>query len=326
MRRPAGQAPDGSAVEQIILSGGGLTAQVLTWGATVQGLWLEGLPHSLLLGSPRLGAYFHDLLYFGAIVGPVANRISGPGFALDGRDYRLEANERGGAVLHGGVQGTGQRNWRVAGAGPDWCHLEIDQPDGLHGFPGPIAISVRYALQDGALRVEVTGRSEGPALFAPAFHGYWNLDGSPDLGGHRLQVDADTYLPVDADLTPAGQPAPVAGTAFDFRVPCAIPRDIDHNLCLSASRRPLRRVARLEAGQVALTLETTEPGLQVYACGATTSGDWPGHQGAPFGRWAGVALEPQIWPDAANRPDFPSPRIDPGAPVVQVSRFVPGRR
>ncbi|MCB1341678.1 MAG: galactose mutarotase [Pseudooceanicola sp.] len=322
MERPVGFAPDGSQVRQVTLRGGGLTARVLTWGATVQGLWLDDVKHSLLLGSPDLRAYFRELLYFGAVVGPVANRIAGARFPLGGHDVRLEANERGRTTLHGGTHGTGQRNWRIADLSAAHCRMEIEQPDGYHGFPGPIRISVDYALEDMALSVVIRGESDGRAAFAPAFHGYWNLDGAADLSGHRLQVDAADYLPVDGDLIPLGAPAPVAGTVFDFRMARGIDRHIDHNLCLSGERRRRRPVARLETDALAMTVETTEPGLQVYASGGTDSGPWPGHDGKPFGTWAGVALEPQVWPDAVNRPTYPSPRIAAREPVTQETRFV----
>lgn len=322
MPRALGTAPDDSSVAQVTLRGGGLRAQVMTWGASVQGLWLDGIGHSLLRGSPDLRAYFADLLYFGAVVGPVANRIANARFTLDGRTFSLDANEGGKTILHGGVHGTGQRNWAIADLGPAHCRLEITQPGGLHGFPGPLEIAVTYTLEEqSALLVEVEGHSAVPALFAPAFHGYWTLDGAADLRGHRLQVDAESYLPVDADMIPLGPPAPVAGTMFDFRKASAIDQSIDHNLCLSSERVPIRPVAWLEAGKLRLELATTEPGLQVYASGGTSSGHWPGHEGRPFGPYAGLALEPQHWPDAANRADYPSPRIDPGQRITQSSRF-----
>lgn len=322
-RAPAvASAPDGSTIRQITLQGGGLRAQILTWGATLQGLWLDGIAHSLVLGCPDPVAYRQDLLYFGAIVGPVANRIAGARFDLDGRTFRLDANENGARTLHGGSQGFSQRNWRLAEAGADHCTLELDHPDGLCGFPGPLQVSAAYRLDKDALLVRITGHASAPALFAPAFHAYWNLDSRNDLSAHLLAVAADTYLPVDRSMIPVGGPASVAGTAFDYRSPAPPSRGLDHAFCLTTKRGALREAARLTAGGVRLILETTEPGLQVYASGFSSSGPWPGHGGKPFGRFAGIALEPQVWPNAANRPDFPSARIRPGEPVTQVSRFV----
>ena len=36
---------------------------------------------------------------------------------------------------------------------------------------------------------------------------------------------------------------------------------------------------------------------------------------------AGIAIEPQGWPDAVNRPDFPPVVLRPGEPYRQTSRF-----
>ena len=69
----------------------------------------------------------------------------------------------------------------------------------------------------------------------------------------------------------------------------------------------MRAVAKL-CGQkgVSLTLSTTAPGLQAYDGAGLDSRPFPGHMGMPYGPRAGLALEPQHWPDAAGRADFPS--------------------
>lgn len=317
-----GHSPDGAEVRQITLSAGGLTAQVLTYGATLQSLRCDGLAHSLVLGSPALPAYFADMHHFGAIVGPVANRIAGGQFKLDGVTHRLERNENNRNTLHGGATGFHARNWELAEHGPAHCILTTTQTGGLGGFPGDLRVAARYGLgADRTLTIDITGQARALALFNPAFHGYWNLDGSPDLGGHTLVVTADSYLPLDAHQIPRGSSRPVHDTRFDYRRPRPPHPELDHNFCLADRRGPLRRAAEIAASGHRLTLDTTEPGLQVYAAGQTTSGNWPGHEGMPHGPNAGIALEPQLWPDAPNRPDFPPARIEPGQQITQSARF-----
>lgn len=59
---------------------------------------MESLNHiNLNLSSSSMQ---NDSTYFGAIVGRVANRISGAQFTLDGVHYKLDANE-GKNMLHG---------------------------------------------------------------------------------------------------------------------------------------------------------------------------------------------------------------------------------
>lgn len=314
--------PATGSVQVATISGGGLTARVLTWGATLQSLVPDWQDFSVILGSEDPAAYRADLLYFGAIVGPVANRIAEGRFMLDGHSFALDRNEDDRTTLHGGTEGLGQRNWRLVDHGKDFVTLGITQPDGLCGFPGPLAFEATYRLPgDGVLEIAITGHAAGDALFNPAFHGYWNLDGGTDILDHRLCVHADRYTPVDDRLIPLGHAAAVDGTAFDYRSARPIAKDIDHNLCTGDRRGALRTVATLQGRKNALELATTEPGLQVYAAANSLSGDWPGLDGRPFGRNAGIALEPQLWPDAPNNPGFPSARIAAGERITQVSRF-----
>ena len=315
--------PNGTRIGRVTIRGGGMTARILTWGATVQSLHRDGSPHSLLLGSPDIYAYLAQMRYFGAIVGPVANRIAGGRFWLGGVLHETERNEAGRTTLHGGSSGFGERPWRVIDFGDSYCTLETSQPDGFGGFPGPLVTCVTYGLTDhGALSVQISGTADAIAVFAPAFHGYWNLDGRPDLSDHLLRVAADRYLAVDDPQIPVGAPVGVEGTPFDYRVARAPGLDLDHNFCLGTAPEPLRDVAEVTAGRLRLCLQTTEPGLQVYTAGRTSSGRWPGHDGKPYGLNAGLALEPQAWPNAVNRPDFPSVQIAPGETVTQLSRFV----
>ena len=72
-----GKTDTGAVVQSISISAGDLSASVLTLGCTLRSAHLKGVAHSLTLGSDTLSDYAADMLYFGAIVGPVANRITG---------------------------------------------------------------------------------------------------------------------------------------------------------------------------------------------------------------------------------------------------------
>jgi aldose 1-epimerase len=172
-----------------------------------------------------------------------------------------------------------------------------------------------------------------------AHHSYFNLAGHAAGAGlaQVLRIAADRMLPVDAAKLPEGPPRPVAGTAFDFRSPRQIgaalpgPEGFDHCFCLSApleGQGPAALRPALELGDPAsgrrLRLATDQPGLQVYT-GAHFA-ETPGKDGAVYQPFQGVALETQGFPDAPNRPDFPSTRLDPGATYRHVIRldFAPG--
>lgn len=320
----AGATTGGQALHAVTIAGGGLTLRLLTLGATVQDLRLAGVDWPLVLGAEDPAAYAGPLLYAGAIVGPVANRIAGARARVDGRPCRFEANE-GPTLLHSGAAGLHARVWRIEAAGPDHATLACRLSDGDGGFPGNRTIRAFFALSAPAtLTIALGAETDAPTLMNLAHHGYWNLDGTADTSRHRLTVRADRYLPVDAALIPAGPPRPVAGTDFDLRAGrrLADSPPLDHNFCLAAARRALTEAATLVgASGVRLRLATTEPGVQVYDGRHLAVPPGAGLGGRGYGPHAGIAFEPQLWPDAPNRPDFPSALLRPGEIWRQVTRF-----
>ena len=314
-----GTLPDGGAVHRISLMNGPLSAEILTMGAIVQDLRLQGIPRPLVLGAPDLSAYLGPARYFGAIVGRFANRIGGAGFMLDGREYRTDPNFNDRHTLHGGSDGLDLQLWRIHTQSAAAVTLTSALPDGHMGFPGRLTATVRIALEADALCLQMQAESDAPTPCSLAHHGYFNLSGADDIRGHHLQIAADRYLPVDAGLIPKAI-APVAGTPFDFRQPRPIgDAGYDHNFCLSHGRDALRPVARLSAGALSMQVETDAPGLQIYD-GAHIHG-LAGLDGRIYGAHAGLAMETQAWPDAPNRPDFPSAILRPGEIWRQTTRY-----
>ncbi|WP_102223467.1 aldose epimerase family protein [Acidimangrovimonas sediminis] len=327
--RTFGFAPDGSPVMRTAITGGGLSAQIITWGAGLQDVRRAGTPHPLVLGSPDLAAYQGPMRYFGAVVGRVANRIAGGTAMLEGKRLTLDRNEDGRTTLHGGTRGTSQYNWRLDGQDEGACRLSLRLPDGEGGFPGAMDLAATYAIEEvaggAALTLTLEATTDRPTFCNLASHAYWTLDGGPDLSAHSLRIAAGSYLPVDAARIPvAGPPVPVAGTGFDYRAarPLPGPEPLDHNFCLDVSGEGLHPACALSAGGLALEIETTEPGLQVYDAARMDTGAAATLHGRPYGAHAGLALEPQRWPDAPNRPDFPSVALRPGETYRQRSRFI----
>ncbi|MCK8677596.1 aldose epimerase family protein [Streptomyces lichenis] len=335
-REDFGRTPDGVPVERFVLtSPSGVSAAVLSYGAVLQSLRVPGPggggAAEVVLGLPDVPAYAGQGDYLGAVVGRYANRIRGGAFTLDGTVHRIPVNDRGNA-LHGGPEGFDRRVWAAEPVrrpdGAAAVRLSLVSPDGDQGFPGALSVAVEYRLdRDGTLAVDYRATTDRPTVAALTQHAYFNLSGRPGsrVLDHLLTVDADGYLPVDDGGVPlAGPPVPVAGTPFDFTAPHPIGERIaaadpqlstaggyDHCWALrgrAAGRgQVLRRAARLEdpgSGRV-MEVWTGEPGLQVYS-GNQLAG------GGPHGRHAGVCLETQAFPDAPNRPDYPSAVLRPG--------------
>jgi len=334
-REPFGHLPDGRAVERLRLCReGGFEARVITYGATLQALMVpdrHGHCDDVVLGHDGLAGYVGARLFFGATVGRYANRIADGRLRLDGVDIRLAAND-GPHTLHGGADGFDRQVWEIAetgeGAEP-YATLTYVSADGEQGFPGRVEASVTYRLTGPTeLAITFLARTDRPTVVNLTNHSYFNLDGAAagTALDHRLMVDADHFLAIDDGAIPLpGPPRPVAGTPFDFRIAQAIGTRIrnddpqlrhghgyDHNFCLGPAGE-LRLAARLQAPLSGRRLEllTDQPGLQVYS-GNYLDGSIAGKSGRLYRQSDAVCLEPQLWPDAPNRADFPSARLAAG--------------
>jgi aldose 1-epimerase len=344
-REPFGTAPNGQPVDAYTLTNeGGLELRFLTYGGVIQCLLApdrDGALADVVLGYDTLDDYAADPRFLGALVGRYANRIARARFALDGGEFRLEAND-GDNHLHGGAHGFHQAVWSARpfadtrGVGAVLHHVS---PHGEGGYPGTLDAHVRYTLtHDDALIVDYHAATDRATPVNLTNHTYFNLAGhdAGDVCGHELTVAASRYTPVDARLIPTGELLPVAGTPFDFRTPRAIGERIDatdaqlefgdgydHNLVLDrdAGGPGLVYAARLHEPGSGRTVEifTTEPGLQLYSGNAIVGGP-RGKGGHDYVRRAGVALETQHFPDSPNQPSFPSTILRPGA--VFASRTV----
>ena len=314
---PFGTTRDGRAVHAVEIATGDLSVRILTYGAILQDVRLAGVDHGLTLGSDAMSDYEGTLAYFGPIIGPVVNRLTGAKAPIGGLRYQFAANAPGGHLLHSGPGGTIDRIWDVAEVGPTHATLTVTLPDGACAMPGNRRITARFEVAGTTLRLALSATTDETTLMSLANHSYWTLDGGPGWAGHHLRVAADRVLPTDENAAPTGEIADVAGTPFDFRdgreiAPGAPP--LDHNLCLSDHSVPLRDVLWL-TGRTGLrmTLATTAPGVQIYDQRAPNR---PGR-----GAYEGLAIEPQHWPDAPNNPRFPSIELAPEETWTQTTEW-----
>lgn len=327
-----GKLADGSPVQRFTISGGGLTAKIITLGAIVQDLRLAGHDAPLVLGFERIEDYPKFSPYAGAIAGRYANRVRDGRFVVDGRHVQTDRNFLGKHTLHGGSNGFPHRIWDVVLHGADFVTLSLHDPDGMMGYPGALEVRCTYRLKiPGTLSIELTATTDHPTVCNLAHHSYFNLDdgGSGDILDHRLALFASAYLPVDAEMIPTGVVEPVDATPFDFRQARAIRLEqegeqvaYDHNFCLAAARGPLKQAAWLQGATSGVEMElwTTEPGVQFYA-GHKVNWDGRGLGDRRYRPHAGLALEPQIWPDSPNRPYFPQAVLWPGDSYHQVTEY-----
>jgi aldose 1-epimerase len=339
-RSPAGTLKDGTAIETVTLSNAhGVSARILSYGATLQSLMgpdRGGKIADVVLGYDDLASYVDHPNFFGVTVGRFANRIAGGRFTLDGKSYQLPLNDKVNS-LHGGGQGFDKAAWKVVSmkSGPTaTLVLGHRSPDGESGYPGNLDVTVTYTLDEaGNLGIAYDAKTDKPTIVNMTNHAIFDLGGEGSaMGahGHRLTIPAKAITPVDDKLIPTGALRPVQGTVFDFRNGRIVGEGIrdgrdqqiryghgyDHNFALDKglTAKP-ELAARLEdpvSGRV-LDVLSTEPGVQFYT-GNFLDGTFIGKQGHLYRMGDGIALEPQKFPDAPNKPNFVSARVDPGKP------------
>ncbi len=339
-----GKTPDGTAVDLYVLKSGEIEAHIITYGGVVQALKVpdkSGKVADVALGFDSIDGYTGgpkpNSPFFGALIGRYGNRIAGGKFTLDGKTYQVPQND-GSNALHGGTKGFDKAVWKGKEI-PHGVELTHVSPDGDQGFPGTLTTVVRYMLEGKDLKIEYSATTDKATVLNLTNHTYFNLagQGSGDILKDEVKINASRYTPVDDNLIPAGELAPVEGTPFDFRKATAVGARIeadndqlkkghgyDHNWVLDNSGGKLAEAAEVyepSSGRV-LQVLTDQPGVQFYT-GNFLDGTITGKDGKVYGHRSGLCLETQHFPDSPNHPKFPSTELKPGQKyhTVTIYRF-----
>jgi aldose 1-epimerase len=356
---------DGKPVSLYTLSNGkSMKVKISNYGGVVQSIWVpdrKGHLGNVALGFPDLSDYVNDFTqtsdhpwpaaggtgnaYFGAIIGRYANRIANAEFTLNGTTYHLPANN-GPNTLHGGPDSYNTQVWDATpSSGPGFVALKLTytDPDGKNGFPGTVSNTVTYTLtKSNALKIQYQATTDKPTVVNFTNHTYFNLagEGSGTVYDQDLKINSDRFTPVNANLIPTGEFAPVAGTPFDFRKMKPIGRDIrkasapqgdqltiahgyDHNWILNGSGFRLAATAEDPVSGRVVKAFTTEPGVQVYTRNFLV-GDLVGTSGHAYRQGDAFTLETQHYPDAPHHqgdPNWPSVVLNPNQVFNSTTEF-----
>lgn len=333
-QQPFGTLPDGSAVQLYTLTNAsGMEVGIINYGGIVTSIKVpdrDGKIGDVVLGFDNIDGFAKNPPYFGAIIGRYGNRIGQAQFTLDGKTYKLFANNNGN-TLHGGMKGFDKVMWQSESfekPGEVGVVLNRTSADGEEGFPGNLTVKVTYTLTDAnELAIDYSAKSDKPTIVNLTNHAYFNLagEGAGDILSHVVTLNADRFTPVDKTLIPLGELANVEGTPFDFRKATPIGERIDadheqlklgggydHNFVINGEGSDLKLAARVEepkSGRV-MEVRTTEPGVQLYT-GNFLDG-LAGKAGHAYSKRNGFCLETQHFPDSPNKPSFPTTRLNPG--------------
>lgn len=321
-----GKGKNGEELNLYILKNSkGMEATLTNLGANLVSLIVpdsKGNKADVVLGYDTVEDYYDNGSFFGAVIGPSANRIGGASFEIDGVTYNVDVND-GPNNLHSQFQqGYHKATWDVE-VSDNTVTFSLEDADGSMGFPGNKKLSIAYTLdEENGLELHYHGTSDKNTILNLTNHSYFNLDGhdcGKNIEEHVLQMNCSNYTPVVAGAIPTGEIAPVAGTVMDFTQPKKIGKEInekfeqliltkgyDHNWVVDNCDGSLKLIATVTApvsGRVMKTY-TTLPGVQFYAgnCIAPTVGK----NGVKYDKRSGLCLETQFYPDTIHHANFPS--------------------
>ncbi len=339
-----GKTNEGEPVTRFRLTNAhGHSVALTDWGATLLEVVVpdrDGNTANVNLAFDSLDGYLGSHPHFGGTIGRFANRIAKGRFEIDGKTYELVTNN-GPNHLHGGSVSYDHRMWQAepfestesSELGAAGVRFTLVDPDGFEGYPGTVTVVTEYTWNDAnELTIRFTATTDAPTHINLTNHSYWNLGGagSGSAMDHVVTIHADHFLDVDATLIPTGKLSDVAGTPLDFsrgetlgarldQLPAT--KGYDHCYVVNGHAgvlRPAARVVDPDSGRV-LEIETTQPGMQLY-----TANHLPGNaSSAGAGAHEAFCLETQHYPDAPNKPSFPSTLLKPGATLEEttVHRF-----
>ncbi len=331
-----GLTPDGQEVLLFTLEVPGvIKASIMNLGATLVSLFTpdrNGQMGDIVLGFDSLAGYFQEdyqqeYCYIGATIGRVAGRTNHNQFILDGKIHHLPINQ-GDTHLHGGVSGWDRKLWEAEVFEEEneiGVLFKLMSSNSEEGYPGNLTVSVRYSINENAeLKISYEAITDQATIINPTNHSYFNLSGdlSRDILDHRLTIYADRFLPINAEGFPEGLLKEVDDSPFDLRngeqlgavladnhLQLIFGHGIDHSFELKPSGINAE-VYHPKSGRK-MTCTTTAPAVQVYTSNYL-SGAFKGKGGVAFRRHAAICLETQGFPNAANREDLPSIRLNPG--------------
>jgi len=325
IQKPFGKSRDGREVILFTIENSkGMKAVVTNLGANLVQLWVPdstGKLEDIVLGYDTVEEYYDNSCFFGAVIGPSANRIGEASYEIDGINYEIDEND-GPNNLHSHFElGYHKRMWD-AETTEDSVIFSIYDPATL-GFPGVKEITLTYTLtENNEIKLHYYGTSDQPTIINLTNHTYFNLDGhasGSNIMEHEIRLNCSKYTPTIPGSIPTGEIADVAGTPMDLTEfkkigehiddddeQLVMAKGYDQNFCIDGYDGTLRQAATVKAAKSGRVMKeyTDLPGVQFYAGNCISK--QTGKNGAAYGKRSGLCLETQYYPDTIHHENFPS--------------------
>lgn len=326
-KRPFGHTKDGKSVDLYVLQDSGYSVEVITYGASIRSIHVPvaGSTRDVALGFDDVAGYEANQGYHGAVIGRIGNRVKNAQYKMNGKKYRMDANNPP-HCLHGGFIGLDRQVWTAKEDQDALVLTLIDKEGTAAGLPGNLNVEVKYTLKNGEIGIEYTATCDKDTPINLTNHCYFNLAGhdAGSIENHKMQIFSHKITAVDETLITTGELMDVNDTPLDLRELTSIAPGFasshkqiewgggyDHNWVLANEPyRALAIAAVVEYAGLSMVCLTTKPGIQFYS-GNMMKGE-TGKGGAIYSERTGLCLETQYWPNSVNIPQFPAPILRKG--------------
>ena len=298
----------------------GMALSVSNYGGIIQSWRIPeagGAMREMVLGYDTLTEYRSSATFFGAAIGPIADRLADGCCCVGGVRAQFPRNA-GPDCMHSGPDGFHTRIWN-ARLLENGIALSYQYAVGEMALPGSLRAEIRYLLlPENTLRIEYAAECDRETALSLTNHSYFTLSGGEAACTQDvLTVHADTYAETVFDAAPicTGRRLPVDGTPLDLRSGRVIGEvlahadfpelrragGVDHFFPIDGAG--MREHARLRSEREGLELICTSdaPGVLVYTGNGLENER--GRQGKTYRRNYAVCLETECFPNAINFPE-----------------------
>lgn len=304
---------DGHPVLEITLSNAQASITLFSFGATLQRFIIHVPGFSardIVLGYPTWQEYQKTFdkntnAYLGAIIGPIAGRISNARIPFQQDAFQFESNE-GEHLLHNGKISFSNINWKLKSfeEGPHpQVTFSLETANCGIELPGNLKTEVTYTLKEVELIIQIKSLALEATVANPTQHAYFNPGGHhASILDSKIWMNTKGYLALNEEKLPTGETIPLTNVKdvkkpFNLSTLSFYPA-IDNAFILEHDQQQAELIAQ---DGFRLKFSTNQPIFQVYIGGEV---DLTGKEGLRYHRYSGICLEQQAEPDAPNQENF----------------------